>query len=385
MLVALSRRARHRLAVGFPAMASIMPSLVPREQLQRANALVSLAALRLVILGPTVERAARRHRRRRLGPRGRRRHLAGRAPSCSVAVPPPARRARQPTSTVAELREGWTFFAVHDVAVGRRPRLRRPQRHPRRRVVHARPGPRQGHHRRAGLGPGPLGRGRRPAGDDPGAAAGPPAAPAAARHARHLAARRPDGRCSARSPTCGSLVAAAFVAGAGTEVFSMGWNLAMQEHVPDEMLLARLLLRRPRLVRRDPGRPARLRSARRRLRLHRRAGRQRRRLRGDLLLVLLSRSVRGRSGLTGPAHRRRRAGSAPLLPTARITVRLRLVATPSCFSTSTLVSRASCRSRRDQQVDRAAPDVPPARPGAGRASSACDRASGVGSSLSSET
>jgi MFS family permease len=32
------------------------------------------------------------------------------------------------------------------------------------------------------------------------------------------------------------LVAAAFVAGVGTEVFGMGWNLAMQENVPDEML-----------------------------------------------------------------------------------------------------------------------------------------------------
>ncbi|WP_426245252.1 MFS transporter [Nocardioides sp. LHG3406-4] len=32
------------------------------------------------------------------------------------------------------------------------------------------------------------------------------------------------------------LVPAAFVAGVGTEVFGMGWNLAMQEHVPDEML-----------------------------------------------------------------------------------------------------------------------------------------------------
>ena len=29
---------------------------------------------------------------------------------------------------------------------------------------------------------------------------------------------------------------ATFIAGAGTELFNMGWNLAMQEHVPDEML-----------------------------------------------------------------------------------------------------------------------------------------------------
>lgn len=38
------------------------------------------------------------------------------------------------------------------------------------------------------------------------------------------------------SPHVVPLVVCAFVAGAGTEVFSMGWNLAMQEHVPEDML-----------------------------------------------------------------------------------------------------------------------------------------------------
>ena len=33
-----------------------------------------------------------------------------------------------------------------------------------------------------------------------------------------------------------ALVVAAFVAGAGIEVFSIGWNLAMQENIDDEML-----------------------------------------------------------------------------------------------------------------------------------------------------
>ncbi|MCW2816191.1 MAG: enterobactin exporter EntS, partial [Nocardioides sp.] len=41
-------------AVSFPAMASIMPQLVPRGELQRANALMSLARSALTILGPTV-------------------------------------------------------------------------------------------------------------------------------------------------------------------------------------------------------------------------------------------------------------------------------------------------------------------------------------------
>jgi MFS family permease len=38
------------------------------------------------------------------------------------------------------------------------------------------------------------------------------------------------------APHLALLMGCAFVAGAGTEVFSMGWTLAMQEHVPPEML-----------------------------------------------------------------------------------------------------------------------------------------------------
>jgi MFS family permease len=37
-------------------------------------------------------------------------------------------------------------------------------------------------------------------------------------------------------PQLALLLVAAFLAGAGIEVFSMGWNLAMQEHIPDEQL-----------------------------------------------------------------------------------------------------------------------------------------------------
>jgi hypothetical protein len=38
------------------------------------------------------------------------------------------------------------------------------------------------------------------------------------------------------SPHLVGLVVAAFAAGAGTEVFGMGWNLAMQENIEDRML-----------------------------------------------------------------------------------------------------------------------------------------------------
>jgi predicted MFS family arabinose efflux permease len=37
-------------------------------------------------------------------------------------------------------------------------------------------------------------------------------------------------------PHVALVMVAAFVGGAGIEVFGLGWNLAMQEHVPDEML-----------------------------------------------------------------------------------------------------------------------------------------------------
>jgi MFS family permease len=38
------------------------------------------------------------------------------------------------------------------------------------------------------------------------------------------------------SPTLVGLVVAAFLAGAGTEIFGMGWNLAMQENIEDRLL-----------------------------------------------------------------------------------------------------------------------------------------------------
>ena len=37
-------------------------------------------------------------------------------------------------------------------------------------------------------------------------------------------------------PNLWLLVFLAFIAGAGVEVFNMGWNLAMQEHIEDDML-----------------------------------------------------------------------------------------------------------------------------------------------------
>ena len=42
--------------------------------------------------------------------------------------------------------------------------------------------------------------------------------------------------CSGVEPHLVALMVAAFVAGAGIEVFGIGWNLAMQENIDDDML-----------------------------------------------------------------------------------------------------------------------------------------------------
>jgi len=54
MLVVLGMVHGLTSAVGFPAMVSIMPQLVPRDQLQEANALMSLVRNSLMVVGPSV-------------------------------------------------------------------------------------------------------------------------------------------------------------------------------------------------------------------------------------------------------------------------------------------------------------------------------------------
>lgn len=235
MLVALSVVHGIVSAVSFPAMASIMPQLVPRGELQRSNALMSLARSALTILGPTLSALL----------------VVGVGPGWALAVDastwlvsavllgfvvlPERAPKEQEAGTIAELREGWTYFrrttwlwvvvlgfgvlnAIHMGAwftlgparakdtIGEQGwglvlsaeaigllvmtlvMLRVPLQRP---LLHGM------------LGISLLGVPILILGAHP-----------------HLAI----------------LMIATFVAGAGTEVFSMGWNLAMQEHVPDEML-----------------------------------------------------------------------------------------------------------------------------------------------------
>ena len=96
-------------AISFPAMASMVPQLVPRDQLQPANALLSLTRNGITVLGPTVGALL-------VVTIGSGWALAVDAatwlsPPCSR----PGARSRRgsaqaSTSTVAELREGWSFF-----------------------------------------------------------------------------------------------------------------------------------------------------------------------------------------------------------------------------------------------------------------------------------
>lgn len=235
MLVVLSVVQGAVSGVAFPAMASVLPQLVPREQLQPANALVSLTRNGMMVLGPTIGALL-------VVSVGSGWALAVDAAtwllSALLLLPvtlPPKVTSSEPADTVRELREGWTFFwatpwlwqvvvgfgllnlihhgawftlgpAIADDTIGRqgwglvlsaeaagfllmtvvllRVRLERP------------------------LLLGMLG----------------------------VMMMAPPMLLLGVSPHLLGLVVAAFLAGVGTEVFGMGWNLAMQENIDDSML-----------------------------------------------------------------------------------------------------------------------------------------------------
>lgn len=97
-------------AMSFPAMASVMQQLVPREELQPANALMSLSRNGLTVLGPTLGALF-------VVTVGSGWALAIDAAtwglSALLLLPvriPPRERSGEPSSTLRELREGWDFF-----------------------------------------------------------------------------------------------------------------------------------------------------------------------------------------------------------------------------------------------------------------------------------
>jgi MFS family permease len=100
-------------ALGFPAMASMVPQLVPRDQLQSANALISMSRGAISIIGPSFGALL-------VVTVGSGWALAANAMTWilsaaflfPVAIPPkPPKAEEEKTSTLQDLREGWTFFA----------------------------------------------------------------------------------------------------------------------------------------------------------------------------------------------------------------------------------------------------------------------------------
>jgi MFS family permease len=236
MLIALSVVHGAVSAISFPAMASLLPQLVQRDQLQPANALMSLTRNGLTVLGPTLGALL-------VVTVGAGWALAIDAATWLVAalllipvkIPRAEKSEERKPSTIAELREGWTFFIsttwlwvvvlgfgflnmIHNGAL----------------FV---------------LGPvvaedtiGRQGWGYVLSAEALGLLA-------TAVVLLRVPLRRPLfwGMLAMAfvsvpmvilgvDPHLVALVCAAFVAGAGIEVFSMGWNLAMQENIEDRML-----------------------------------------------------------------------------------------------------------------------------------------------------
>ena len=235
MLIVLEALNGLTLALVFPAFAAIMPQLVPREMLQSANVLQSMSRGALRVIGPSIAGLLVVT----IGPGWA---LAADALSYLVAslllvlvsLPRPVRDASAP-STLAELREGWSLFVgttwlwVIVLAFG---------------VLNA---------IHAGalntLGPvvakdtiGEQGWGYILSAESLGLLAM-TAVMLRRRLERPLffgmlgiaTAGIPIILLGAR-PELVPLVALAFVAGAGIELFSLGWMLAMQENIEERML-----------------------------------------------------------------------------------------------------------------------------------------------------
>lgn len=234
MIVVLSVLHGAVSAISMPAMAGMVPQLVPREQLQPANALVSLTRNGMTVLGPTLGALLVVS----VGPGWA---LAVDALTWALAalfllpVKIPPRERSSSDSTVAELREGWSFFRQTSwlwiVAVG----------FGFLNMIHV--------GALMTLGPvvaedtiGRQGWGFVLSAEAAGLLAMtvvllrvPLQRPLLWGMVAISAASLPMIMLGLE-PRRAMLVVAAFVAGAGIEIFSMGWNLAMQENIDDAML-----------------------------------------------------------------------------------------------------------------------------------------------------
>lgn len=222
-------------AITFPAFASILPRLVPRELLQQANALQSFSRGALRVIGPTISALL-------VVGVGAGWGLAFDAATwfaagillVKVKLPPrPPREER--LSTFTELRVGWDYFRrttwLWNVVLAFMFLN----------VIHAGAwltlGP-----ARANQTFGAAGWGAMLSAESLGLIA-------VTLVLLRRSLKRPlfSGMIGVAAlavpigvlglyPHVAVLVVCTFVAGAGTEVFGMGWNLAMQEHVPEDML-----------------------------------------------------------------------------------------------------------------------------------------------------
>ncbi len=236
MVIVLSAANGLLSAMSFPALASLMPQLVPRDQLQRANALMSLVRGGLTIIGPTVSALLVVT----VGPgwalfADALTWFASAVLLLGVKIPPPPARDETKAGTLAELREGWTYFRrttwlwVVVLAFGLLNAIQTGAMFT--------------------LGPpvaketiGEQGWGLALSAESVGLLLM-TVVMLRVRLERPLLLGMlgisllgfPMAMLGV-DPQLVMVMVAMFVAGAGTEVFSMGWNLAMQEHVPATML-----------------------------------------------------------------------------------------------------------------------------------------------------
>jgi MFS family permease len=223
-------------AISFPALASLMPQLVPREQLQPANVLMSVQRGVLAVIGPTVGGVlvVTVGAGWALAVDGVTYLLAALMLMLVRIPPPPPKHER--TSMAHDLREGWRYFTgttwlwVVVLAFGFLNML----------------------HSGAIFTLGPVLAKESPIGET-GWGLGLSAQAAGLLVLSLVMIRVRLERpllwgmlgCAlfglpmlvlGVEPHVGALVASFFVAGIGMELFGLGWNLAMQEHVPEEML-----------------------------------------------------------------------------------------------------------------------------------------------------
>ena len=235
MLIVLEAANGTVMAMTFPAFTSIMPRLVPQELLQQANALQSLSRGALRILGPTLSALL----------------VVGAGPGWALATDaatwllagvilglvrlPRKEPSDDPVSMVGDLRDGWTYFWsttwLWVVVLGFG-------------VLNA-------IHTGAWFTIGPA-RAKATIGEEGwgyvlSAESIGLIATTLVMLRRPLKAPLRSGMLGIAllglplfvlgwSPHVALLAVCAFVAGAGTEVFSIGWNLTMQENVPQHML-----------------------------------------------------------------------------------------------------------------------------------------------------